>query len=180
MSTSVLVAFVSPKGSTAEIAKAIGKELQAAGYSVDVTEMKAVSSVEGYNAVVIGAPLYMGKVVGDMAKFIRKHLDALEKMPVAAFSVGMSPIDKNPASMEKAMAIFHRALAPLQPVAEIIFAGKVDPEKLSFMQRWMIGKAKAPVGDFRDWDAIANWAKELPGKMGKVPAPGETEGNFGP
>jgi menaquinone-dependent protoporphyrinogen oxidase len=166
MSARILVAYVSPKGSTAEIAQAVGKELQSSGYSVDVVEMKSVPALEGYDAVVIGAPLYMGKVVGDMAKFIRKHIDSLEKVPVAAFSVGMSPVDKNPASMEKATTIFHHALAPLEPVAETIFAGKVDPAKLSFMQKWMIGKAKAPVGDFRDWDVIAAWAKELPGKMG--------------
>jgi menaquinone-dependent protoporphyrinogen oxidase len=166
MSTRILVAYVSPKGSTAEIAQAIGKELQSAGYGVEVVEMKTVSSLKEYTAVVIGAPLYMGKVSGDVKKFIGKHLDVLEKLPVAAFSVGMSPVDKNPASIEKAMAIFHHALAPLEPVAETIFAGKVDPEKLSFMQKWMIGKAKAPVGDFRDWEAIANWARELPGKMG--------------
>ena len=166
MSTRILVAYVSPKGSTAEIAQAIGKEMQFAGYPVDVVEMKTVSSLEEYTAVVIGAPLYMGKVVGDMAKFIRKHLHSLERLPVAAFSVGMSPVDKNPASMEKAGTIFHHALAPLEPVAETIFAGKVDPEKLSFVQKWMIKKANAPVGDFRDWEAIAAWAKELPGKMG--------------
>jgi len=46
-----------------------------------------------------------------------------------------------------------------------IFAGKVDPSKLSFLQKWMVEKAKSPVGDFRDWNAIAAWAKELPGKM---------------
>ena len=69
MSARILVAYVSPKGSTAGIAQAIGKELLSAGYGVDVVEMKTVSSLEGYNAVVIGAPLYMGKVVGDVKKF---------------------------------------------------------------------------------------------------------------
>jgi len=166
MSARILVAYTSLKGSTAEIAQAIGKELQSTGYSVEVVELKAVSSLEGYNAVVIGAPLYMGKVAGDMGKFIKKHLDALEKMPVAAFTVGMSPVGADPAVTQKALNIFQNALLPLVPVSVTIFAGKVDPEKLSFMQKWMIGKAKAPVGDFRDWEAIAHWAKELPGKLG--------------
>jgi menaquinone-dependent protoporphyrinogen oxidase len=54
MSTRILVAYASPGGSTAEIAQAVGKELQSAGYGIDVIEMKSVSSLEGYNAVVIG------------------------------------------------------------------------------------------------------------------------------
>lgn len=41
----ILVAYASKKGSTAEIAQAIGKELQGAGHLVDVTEMKSVSSL---------------------------------------------------------------------------------------------------------------------------------------
>ena len=58
----ILVAYATKKGSTAEIAQAIGKELRTAGHLVDVTEMKSVSSLDGYNAVVIGAPFYMGKM----------------------------------------------------------------------------------------------------------------------
>lgn len=54
---------------------------------------------------------------------------------------------------------------PLRPVAETIFAGRLDPSKLSWLQKWVTEKAKSPVGDFRDWTAIAAWAKKLPGKM---------------
>jgi len=128
--------------------------------------MKSVSSLEGYNAIVIGGPLYMGKVVGDVGTFIGRHRDALAMMPVAAFTVGVAPVGKDPAEIDKVMKIFHSALAPLEPVAETIFAGKVDLAKLSFIQKWMWKKVKGPVGDFRDWDAIAKWAQELPGKMG--------------
>jgi menaquinone-dependent protoporphyrinogen oxidase len=116
--------------------------------------------------VIIGAPLYMGKVMADVGNFVEKYRDTLTKMPVAAFTVGMSPVGKDSAVIDTAMRIFHRALAPLEPVTETIFAGKVDLAKLSFIQRWMIRKAKAPVGDFRDWDAIAKWARDLPGKLG--------------
>jgi menaquinone-dependent protoporphyrinogen oxidase len=166
MSTRILVAYASPKGSTAEIAQAVGKELQSAGYGVDVIEMKSVSSLEGYNAVVIGGPFYMGKVVGDVGKFVGRYRDALTKVPVAAFSVGVAPVGKDPTKIDNAMKIFRKALAPLEPVTETIFSGKVDLTKLSFFQKLIVGKVNAPVGDFRDWDAIAKWAKELPKKMG--------------
>jgi menaquinone-dependent protoporphyrinogen oxidase len=60
MTARILVAYASRKGSTAGIAQAVGKELVSAGHTVDVAEMKTVTTVEGYNAVIIGAPLYMG------------------------------------------------------------------------------------------------------------------------
>ena len=69
----ILIAYASRNGSTAEIAQAIGKELQAAGHAADVVEMGAVPSLSGYNAVVIGGPLYMGKMVGDVGKFVKRH-----------------------------------------------------------------------------------------------------------
>ena len=166
MSTRILVTYASPKGSTAEIAQAVGKELQSAGYGIDVTEIKSVTSLEGYKAVVIGGPFYMGKVVGDVGKFIGKNLDALTKIPVAGFGVGVAPAGKNPTEIDTAMKKLYKTFEPLKPVAMTIFAGKLDPEKLSMFQKWMVGKVKAPVGDFRDWEAIASWAVELPKKLG--------------
>ncbi len=143
----------------------MGKEIRTAGHLVDVTEMKSVSSLAGYNAVVIGGPFYLGRVTG-MGKFVGKYRDALIKVPLAAFAVGVAPLGKDPADKENAMKKLHQTLGPLTPVAMTIFAGKVDPAKLSWLQRWMTEKAKSPVGDFRDWTAIAAWARELPAKMG--------------
>jgi menaquinone-dependent protoporphyrinogen oxidase len=166
MAAQILVAYASKTGSTAEIAQAVGKELQSAGYSTDVAEMKAVSSLADYHAVVIGGPLYMGKVVGDVGKFVGRHHEVLSKIPVAAFTVGITPVSKDPVQIGNAMKLLHSSLAPLQPVSESVFAGRVDPKKLSFIQRKMTEMAKSPVGDFRDWEAIARWARELPAKMG--------------
>lgn len=166
MAARILVAYATRNGSTAGIAQAIGKELASAGHSVDVAEMKTVTSVEGYNAVVIGAPLYMGSMVKDVAKFVGGYRDALVKLPVAVFAVGLSPKDPKPEAIGFAMAALKKSVEPLQPGASAIFAGKLDPAKLSFIQRKMTEFVKSPVGDFRDWNAISAWAKELPGKMG--------------
>jgi menaquinone-dependent protoporphyrinogen oxidase len=162
----ILIAYASRKGSTAEIAQAIGKELQAAGHIADVTEMGAVSSLAGYDAVVIGGPMYMGRIVGDAAKFVKRHRDALAKLPVAGFVVGLAPASNDPEGMEWTKKALHAALDPLQPVAETIFAGRLDPSQLSWFQGWITKKVKSPVGDFRDWTAIAAWARDLPEKMG--------------
>jgi menaquinone-dependent protoporphyrinogen oxidase len=162
----ILVAYATKMGSTTEIAQAIGKELQVAGHVVDVAEMGTMKSLTGYNAVVIGGPMYIGKMIGDTGKFVRRHRDGLVKLPVAGFIVGLAPVTKDPVDMEYAQKALKNALSPLQPVAETVFAGRLDPTKLSWLQKLMVEKAKSPVGDFRDWTAIATWAKELPGKMG--------------
>ncbi len=166
MSARILVVYASPRGSTAEIARAIGKELRSAGYEVDVIEAGSVSSLEGCSAVVLGGPIYMGRLAGEIPKFIKKYRNALVRLPVAAFTVGISPVGKDPkGDVDSLKKTFHAAIAPLEPVAETMFAGKIDLSQLSFMQKWMVNKAKAPVGDFRDWEAIAVWARDLPGKL---------------
>jgi menaquinone-dependent protoporphyrinogen oxidase len=46
-------------------------------------------------------------------------------------------------------------------VAHRVFAGKLDKEKLGFGERAMVRAVKAPEGDFRDWEAIDEFAGEV-------------------
>jgi menaquinone-dependent protoporphyrinogen oxidase len=162
----ILVAFTTRKGTTREIAEAIGKELNAAGHEADVLEMLSVSSFAGYDGVVIGGPMYMGRMIADVGKFVRRHGEGLAKLPVAGFIVGLTPVKSDPESMAYMEKALHNALVPLKPVAEAMFAGRLDPSGLSWFQKWITKNVKSPEGDFRDWAAIAAWARELPGKMG--------------
>jgi len=161
----ILVAYATKKGSTAEIAQAIAKELQALGHTTDAVEIAKGALPAGYDAVVIGGPMYVGKIDG-VGKFVKRHSAELGRVPVAGFVVCLAAAAKDPGGMAWAEKALHAALDPLRPVAETVFAGRLDPEKLSWLQKWMTEKAKSPVGDFRDWAAIAAWARELPGKMG--------------
>jgi menaquinone-dependent protoporphyrinogen oxidase len=161
----ILVAYATKKGSTTEIAQAIGKELNASGHVVDVAEMRTITSLTGYNAVVIGGPVYVGKIDG-VGKFVKRHSTELARVPVAGFVVCLAAAAKDPEGVAWAEKALHAALDPLRPVAETVFAGRLDPSKLSWLQKWVTEKAKSPVGDFRDWTAIAAWARDLPGKMG--------------
>jgi len=158
----ILVAYATKHGSTAGIAELLGKELTAAGLVVEVKELKNVQSPAGYDAVVIGGPIYMGRVMADVKKFIGRHQDKLTAMPVAAFVAGLSPASKDEKEIEAARTALADAIAPLQPVASALFAGSLDPEKLGFIERKMIGMVRSPTGDFRNWEAIAAWAKGLP------------------
>jgi hypothetical protein len=51
----------------------------------------------------------------------------------------------DPGAGEIAMGALKRSLEPLTPVLSAIFAGKLDPAKLSFIQRRMTEPLKSPV-----------------------------------
>ncbi|MFA4877184.1 MAG: flavodoxin domain-containing protein [Methanoregula sp.] len=162
----ILVAYVTRNGSTAEIAEAIGRELKKTGSAVTVADIMTNRSIDGYTAVVFGGPLYMGRMDGQVVKFVKKYMDTLSHIPVAAFAVGLAPKDPKPEAVGLAMEALEKAIIPLCPVSTALFAGRLDPAKIGFLMRKFMEMAKIPAGDFRDWDAIAAWAAKLPGPLG--------------
>lgn len=79
----VLVACASRKGSTEEIALAIAKELETGEQQARVSHLKNVSSPEGYDAAVIGAPVYTGHIDDELRKFVKRNKSGLKSIPVA-------------------------------------------------------------------------------------------------
>jgi menaquinone-dependent protoporphyrinogen oxidase len=49
-----------------------------------------------------------------------------------------------------------------EPASIGLFAGKMDFNKLSWVDRSIAKMVKSPEGDFRNWGAIHAWANELP------------------
>jgi menaquinone-dependent protoporphyrinogen oxidase len=127
--------------------------------------MTTVSSLEGYIAVIIGAPVYTGKVAGDVTVFARRHRGSLGRVPVAGFITGIAPVFPKTGDIAEFIRQFEAALDPVKPVAITMSAGKLDTAGLSLIERGMTSLLKVPTGDFRDWAAIAAWARDLSGKM---------------
>jgi len=62
----------------------------------------------------------------------------------------------------------------LQPIADhigprdiAVFHGDLERDELNLIEKWMIKMVSAPVGDFRDWDAIASWASSIAEALAK-------------
>lgn len=166
MAARILVAYTTRKGSTADIALAVAKELEKTGATVTVADMTTVSSLEGYTGVVVGAPVYTGKVMRDVAAFAARCQKDLARVPVAGFVTGIAPVYPPTGGIADFTRQLEKALEPVKPVTVTMFAGKLDAGRLSFIERGMTALLKVPTGDFRDWTAIAAWARELPEKMG--------------
>ena len=48
-----------------------------------------------------------------------------------------------------------------RPVEHRLFAGKLARENLGFRERAMVHAVRAPEGDFRDWEAIHGFARDI-------------------
>ncbi len=95
----VLVAYETNAGSTEEVARAIGETLASDSAEAEVCRLGDVKNVAAYDAAVIGAPMIVGwhrKAV----KFVRRHRDALSRIPVAYFMTALSLTDDKTEDLE--------------------------------------------------------------------------------
>jgi len=168
METKVLVAYASSYGSTQEIAEVISKTLLSQGLAVDCEAIRNVRILEGYSAVVLGAPLYMFHLHKDALHFLSQHQKILaDNLPVAIFAGG--PFGKgDEKEWHEVRAQFDRDLAKfpwLTPVSVHIVGGKFDPSKLRFPYNLIPVLKKMPASDLRDWVAIRTWASSLAAQL---------------
>jgi menaquinone-dependent protoporphyrinogen oxidase len=155
----ILVAAASKYGATEEIGEAIAEELRARGFQVEYLPAKDVGDVSAYDAAIIGSAVYMGKWLGDATKVIERESTRLKSIPVWIFSSG--PIG-SPEPKPKGGAVEPaRYLEATGAHEHRVFAGKVDKRRLSFADRTIVRVVGAQEGDFRDWEAIRAWAREI-------------------
>ncbi len=158
----ILVAYASRYGSTLEVAERIAATLREAGLEVDLQSLREVESVEDYDAVVMGAPLFMVRWHKDAFRFLKRHRKALTQLPVAVFALG--PFHDDEAEWADVRAQLDKELKKypwFRPFARQVIGGKYDPQKLGFPWSVMPGVKKLPASDIRDWTAITGWAREL-------------------
>ncbi len=159
MSKRVLVTYATRAGSTAEVAAEIGSNLSQRGFIVDVKPVKEVSSLEGYQAVVLGSAVRMGNWLPEMTAFVKANQQALNAVPVALFTVHMLNTGEDETS-RTARRTYLQAIRPLLHHAEeAYFAGRMDFSRLSFLDRIIAKMVKAVEADRRDWDAVRAWAE---------------------
>lgn len=167
MENNILVTYASKYGATAEIAEVIGAELQRAGLGVDIDPVDRVKQLRPYKAVILGSAVYMGRWRKEAVKFLKANEQKLAERLVWLFSSGPAGVG-DPVELLNGWRFppLQQAIADrIQPRDIIVFHGALMVDKLNSFEKMILNNLKAPIGDFRDWDAIRSWARSIAGVL---------------
>ncbi|MBN1565909.1 MAG: hypothetical protein JXA10_18850 [Anaerolineae bacterium] len=191
MANTILVAYATQSGSTVEVAERISQTLGANGASVEVKPISAVSSLDQYDAVVLGAPMILGWHRG-ATQWLVDHQTALTQKPTAIFmtcleltrtdsdqvagvaifkdaQLGHAPKNAAKLNFKEKQTTPDRYVAPVleqaalvKPVSVGIFGGKLDYSTLGLLSKLFVRLIiRGKAGDYRNWDAITAWADDV-------------------
>jgi menaquinone-dependent protoporphyrinogen oxidase len=189
--SNVLVIYASRHGGTRGIAQRIGEALRSEGHDATVASTDSAGDVGPADAFVIGSGVYMGSWLKEGSEFLVRHQATLAARPTWLFSSG--PL-RGSAAGKPGSDPLTDALGPEEgpgsggrkKIAELsaaigvrehrVFYGAFDPNDppkalAERLVRLMPGsKGILPPGDFREWDAIEAWAREIASELtAKVP-----------
>ncbi len=173
----VLVAYATRHGATAGIAERIAETLTAEGAPAEARPVDEVADVRPYDAVVLGAAAYMYHWLKPATAFAKRHRSELAARPVWLFSSGPTGTDTvDPKGNDVLVASrpkeFEQLPAVLGSRGERVFFGAYDRDAPPIgLAEKMAARMPAaardaiPSGDFRDWDAIDTWAREIAAEL---------------
>ncbi|MGJ3238626.1 MAG: flavodoxin domain-containing protein [Anaerolineae bacterium] len=161
--TTILVTFASKHGATAEIAHTIARYMKTFDLDVTTRRVEHVDDLTGYDAIVLGTAIYLGEWVSEAFNFLETYQAQLKQKSVWIFVSG-------PTGEGDALDLLDGVLVPesarplldhIAPKGIQVFKGKIDLRRLPEEHRKIIKAAEVPRGDYRDWDAIHQWADQI-------------------
>ncbi|NPV43889.1 MAG: flavodoxin [Firmicutes bacterium] len=128
-----LIAYASRYGCTEKCATILSEKLTG---KVDLCNLKRVKDVDlsQYDKVIIGGPVYIGKIQKKVKEFCLKNLSVLKEKKIGLFICGMESGDRAEAQLNACFPqelLFHAA-------AREFFGGEFKFKKMNPMERFMI------------------------------------------
>lgn len=160
----VLVAYTSKTGTTRNYAEVLASALKGQRFEVDVMTLAEARSLDGYDAVLIGAPINGMQLVPEAVSFVTLNQAKLAGKKTAVFSVSYM--------YGKARNLWNRAIEKSTAKAASmagtsdwkVFPGKIDKPMPGFARLLFGFPADLPI-DRHDPEAARAWALGLAGSL---------------
>jgi menaquinone-dependent protoporphyrinogen oxidase len=168
----IFITYGTTEGQTAKIADFISDVLRDHGHDVTVIDVNDAANTiaEGYDAVIVGASIHMGKHDKHVIDFVRKNQDTLARLPSAFFSVSLAA-HGDTAEAEGYVEQFEQETG-WQPDKVALFGGALLYTQYGFVKRHMMSKiARDKPGTldvdltrdyvYTEWDGVKRFAEHF-------------------
>src|SRR6476620_6409364 len=90
--TKILIPYGTTEGQTAKIAEVMADVIRGRGGDVEVVDVGDVPKpiADGYDGVIVGASIHMGRHDRRVVEFVQQNRDLLDRLPSAFFSVSLA------------------------------------------------------------------------------------------
>lgn len=170
----VLVTAASRHGSTHQIAGALARGLTESTAGRDLGLAARWLPAEnrpdpsGFDAVVLGSAVYAGRWLAAARSVVTAHTAALRARPLWLFSSGPIGAPPFPPDEPYDAGTFVQMLGAR---GHRVLPGRLEESLLSFEERAMVTAMRAPVGDSRDWCAVAAWGEAIAAELAAIGTP---------
>jgi menaquinone-dependent protoporphyrinogen oxidase len=159
----VLVIHASRHGATEGIAARIAARLVESGATVDVRRVDELETLDAYDAVVFGAPVYDQSWPPEADRFVDVHREALAARPLWLVSFGSFGDTKRvlgPMTHKEPKRIAE-IRAAIRPREYRVFQGVIRKHQWPFWSRVFFHAFGGRFGDHRDWPVVDTWAERI-------------------
>ncbi|MFK7822031.1 MAG: flavodoxin domain-containing protein [Planctomycetaceae bacterium] len=177
----ILIAYASKHGQTAKVAERLVQILRSEHdvHLFDVGEFPTAVTVAEFDAVIVGAPVYLGRHPAEAVKFVKDRIALLRDMPTAFFSLSLSAAgtDQQKTDAEGCVNPFLQR-TDWQPSMTKIFAGSVQYLEYGFFKRllmkWQMKRAAGDTDtsrnfEYTDWDDVEKFARGFSATLSAIP-----------
>jgi menaquinone-dependent protoporphyrinogen oxidase len=164
----VLVAYASKYGSTQEIAETIGRELRGRGLETDVRSIGGIEDIAGYDTVVLGSAVYVGRWLSNARAFVKEHAGELADRPTWLFSSG--PIGQPPRPTDDDAVQVDEIVEAIGAKEHRLFPGRLDRSMLNRCDWAVVFALRVKEGDYRNEGEVSAWAREIAASLERQPS----------
>lgn len=171
----VLIVYATHDGQTEKIARFLADHLRARQQRVDVMDAARPLpelNPDGYEAIVVGAPVRAGRYPSAAVNFVRAHRARLEQARSAFFSVCMAAASSDAAKRREAEGYAARFFkdSGWQPRRHASFAGAIRYTQYNWLIRFIMKRIARSEGastdtsrdyEYTDWSAVARFGDAL-------------------
>ena len=157
----VALIYGTSEGQTERIAHRIADQLETAGHDVDLRFAKDLPhsfDLAAYDGVVVGASVHLGTHLAYVTDFVRDHVETLNRLPSAFYSVSLTAAEGTEAAREPAREILDAFLATTgwEPTETATVAGALRYSQYGavtrFLMRRIARKAGGGIDTSRDYE----------------------------